>query len=106
MKIECTIRRELEAKQGDRVVKIGPGTKIPMGDKVYLFKPEVEDGPHVAEVVDQDHIARFKSIRESFQPGPGAKWPKGLPESSIGKEPEVEDEKEDAGFGEHVADDV
>lgn len=105
MKIECTIKRELEAKDGDRVVKVGPGTKIPMGDQVYVFKPESPDGPHVCEVTDQDHIARFKEIPESFKPGAGVKWPKALPPTSIGKtDDKADDEKDDGEFGAHVPD--
>ena len=110
MKIECTVKRQLEGRNSNgQPVPIGPGSVIPMGDQVYTFKPEDatdKDGltPHVCEVTNPDHIARFKEIPEGFKPGPGAKWPKVLPETSIGKvEEKPEAEVEDDGkFGEHV----
>lgn len=111
MKIECTIKRELEGKDGQgRVTKVGPGTIIPMGEQSYVFKPEDASDtegltPHVCEVTDPDHIARFKEIANSFKPAGNAKWPKALPETTIGKvEDDVVDEKEDDGFGAHVPD--
>jgi hypothetical protein len=50
---------------------------------VYQFRPQSEGGPHVADVKDAKHIARFKEITESYRPGPKAKWPDVLPESGI-----------------------
>jgi len=110
MKIECTIKRELERK-GDngRILKDGPGTVITMGEATYVFKPEDpadKEGttPHVCDVNDPDHIARFKEIPESFKPAGNAKWPKALPKTTIGKvEEQAEDEKDDDDFGAHVS---
>lgn len=55
MKIESIIRRK-------------NGTTVPFNDgTVYKFQPEVEGGPHVAEVTNQEHIDRFLSITEGFR---------------------------------------
>ena len=108
MKIECTVKRQLEGRNSQgHPVAIGPGSVIPMGDQVYTFKPEDaadKEGvtPHVCEVTNPDHIARFKEIPEGFKPAPGAKWPKALPESTIGKEEAKPGEAKDDDFGAHV----
>jgi hypothetical protein len=43
------------------------GTVIPMDDAKYHFKPEVANGPPVADVTNKAHIARFLSIAEGFE---------------------------------------
>lgn len=53
MQIESKIRRK-------------NGTKALLDDTEYHFKPAKEGGPHVANVTDQAHIARFLSITEGY----------------------------------------
>lgn len=52
MKIECTIRRKL-------------GSTVTLGTTTYKFGPG--DGPHIAEVTDEDHIARLLAVPDSFK---------------------------------------
>lgn len=52
-KIVCLIKR-----QG--------GTKVDIDGVNYHFKPEKDDGPHVAEVTNPAHVARFIGIPEAY----------------------------------------
>lgn len=61
MKIESKLHRE-------------GGTKIDLGGIEYHFAPQA-DGAHVAEVENDDHIARFLSIPEGFKIYKGAAAP-------------------------------
>lgn len=60
MKIECPVTRP-----GGSVVELW-GTE-------YHFKPEVEGGPHVAEVADPAHQDRFLEIGYKIHRGAGGK---------------------------------
>lgn len=53
----------------ESIIKRLGGTKVPMGDANYHFKPEtdVPDAPHVEDVTDESHIARFLSIPEGYK---------------------------------------
>lgn len=53
MKIECKLKRQ-------------DGSKIDLGGKEYHFAPGA-DGAHVADVEDDDHIARLLSIPEAYR---------------------------------------
>ncbi|MCY1167375.1 hypothetical protein D9M73_73360 [compost metagenome] len=53
MKFECKLKRE-------------GGTKVEIGGVEYHFKP-LPDGAHVAEVTEEDHIARFYQIPEAYK---------------------------------------
>lgn len=56
MRIECTIVRE-------------GGSFVDIDGVDYHFKPLTgeRNSPHVAEVEDEDHIARFLAIREGYR---------------------------------------
>lgn len=59
MLIQCKITRK-------------PHTVITMGGVEYTFAPREPGGPHVADVTDKKHIARFLSIPEGYcYVGPG-----------------------------------
>ena len=47
------------------------GTEIEMGNNVYFFS-ENENGDHVCEVTNPEHIERFLSITEGFEEVKGA----------------------------------
>lgn len=53
MKIECKLHRE-------------GGTYAEVGGVEYHFEPQ-PDGSHVADVTDEDHIARFLAIPEGYK---------------------------------------
>jgi hypothetical protein len=55
-KIECKIKR-------------AGGSKIDIGGVDYHFKPtsDAEGAPHVCEVKDEEHIARFLEIRDGYK---------------------------------------
>lgn len=53
MKIECKLKRE-------------GGTKAEIGGIVYHFAP-LEDGAHVADVLNEKHQDRFLSISEAYR---------------------------------------
>ena len=53
MKIECKLKRE-------------GGSKIELDGKEYHFAPDTF-GAHVAEVEDDEHIARFLAIPEGYR---------------------------------------
>jgi hypothetical protein len=55
VKIRCKIERK-------------DGTPVRIGDVDYHFAPQVPNGPHVAEVSDEQHIARFLAITEGYEP--------------------------------------
>lgn len=55
MKIESIIRRK-------------NGTRVEMDEKVYHFKPTHDDERHIADVDVAEHVKRFLSIPEGFQP--------------------------------------
>ncbi len=54
MKIECILKR-----QG--------GTVVDLGGKTYHFKPQ-DDGAHVAEVADDEHVEKLLAVSEAYQP--------------------------------------
>lgn len=56
MKLVCIIQR-------------AGGTKVPMADTTYHFKPESDapGAPHVAEVEDDEHLAKFLAIPEGYR---------------------------------------
>lgn len=55
MKIECILRRE-------------GGTRAEIGGTTYHFKPvDLPDAPHLADIADREHIARFLSITEGYR---------------------------------------
>lgn len=103
MKIECTIRRD-------------GGSIVTMDEKTYHFKPEQPGGPHVADVVDKAHIARFLAIPEAYTiPDDELEIPEEDVDSAIGVT-ESSDQEDDAAIqndgdtpdkqaGESVADD-
>lgn len=66
MKIQCILERK-------------GGSHIDLGSLMYHFEP-LEDGAHVAEVEDENHIDRFLSIAEAFRVYHGKGTPKGKPE--------------------------
>lgn len=51
----------------ESIIQRPGGSFIPMGDVTYHFAPTDKDGRHTAEVEDDDHIARFLSIREGYR---------------------------------------
>jgi len=53
MKIQCILKRK-------------GGTRASIDGIEYHFKPQ-EDGAHVADVQDNDHIQRFLSIPEGYR---------------------------------------
>lgn len=55
-------------------IKRAGGTKVSMGEQDYHFKPaSAEEGaPHVAEVTNEEHIARFLGITEGYRIAPGS----------------------------------
>lgn len=53
MKIECKLRRD-------------GGTKVELGDIEYHFE-EQADGAHVADVTNEEHLARFLAIPEAYK---------------------------------------
>jgi hypothetical protein len=59
MLIESIFRRK-----GGSYIPFGPAEKP---DIVYHFAPTEDDGAHVCEVTNQDHIDRFLSITEGFR---------------------------------------
>lgn len=53
MQIECKLKRE-------------GGSDIDIGGLIYEFRP-LPDGAHVADVADEEHIARFLAIPEGYR---------------------------------------
>lgn len=53
MKIECKLIRE-------------GGTIVQIGKNEYHFAPQA-DGAHVADVADDEHVARFLAIPEAYK---------------------------------------
>jgi hypothetical protein len=49
----------------ESLIKREGGTEVIIGDDKYLFEPN-EDGAHVSEVDNKEHIERFLSITEGF----------------------------------------
>lgn len=43
------------------------GTRVTMGASNYHFQPRVAGGPHIDNVTNKDHAARFLAIREGFE---------------------------------------
>ncbi len=54
MKIECILKR-----QG--------GTFVELDGKNYHFKPQ-DDGAHVADVADGEHVEKLLAVSEAYQP--------------------------------------
>lgn len=60
MKIECTLKRK-------------GGTEVTIDNKTYLFTPGQDKdgrdlpGPHICDVRDPKHVARFLSIPEAYR---------------------------------------
>ncbi|MCE7797859.1 hypothetical protein LWE61_15005 [Sphingobium sufflavum] len=54
----------------ESIIKRPEGTKVEFDTKTYHFKPD-DDGRHVAEVEETDHISRLLSIRDGFRPANG-----------------------------------
>ncbi|MBP0484670.1 hypothetical protein [Sagittula salina] len=87
MKIESIIQRE-------------HGTRVTLDTTAYHFMPERPNGPHVAEVEDEDHVDTFLAIREGYRPATetvtaipevaAPVTPKQEPEPEKAKEPEPE----------------
>lgn len=55
MLIVCKIKRE-------------GGSNVEIGKKKYHFKPQEAGGEHIAEVTDDEHIARLLAIKEAYVP--------------------------------------
>lgn len=65
MKIEC------------KAIRTG-GTRVNIGKTEYHFEP-LEDGAHVADIENADHIDRFLSISDAYRVYHGKHAPKGEP---------------------------
>lgn len=51
----------------ESIIRRPGGTKTKIGRIEYHFKPQADDGPHVAEVADKDHAALLLAIREGYR---------------------------------------
>jgi colicin import membrane protein len=43
------------------------GTKVTMGGVKYHFQPRVPNGPHIEDVEDDEHVAKFLSVSEAYK---------------------------------------
>lgn len=55
----------------ESIIKRKAGTTVQLGDITYFFNETETEPRHLAEVKDEDHIARFLSVKEGFREAEG-----------------------------------